>query len=68
MRCVDYFELLPEVSSSCGKMDSFARREPRLFISFHLDNETNGQPAQESAEAMGTSPVEMSNTGQQSLI
>ena len=60
------FELLPEVSFKCGKMDTFAVSVPRLFISFHLDNETNGQLAQESAEAMDTTPVHMPNTEQQS--
>ena len=32
----------------------FAGSEPRLFISFHLGNETNGQPNQEAEEAMDT--------------
>ena len=39
----------------CGKMDTFAGSEPRLFISFHLENETNGQPAQKAEEIMDTS-------------
>ena len=36
-------------------MDTFAGSEPRLFISFHLENEANGQPAQEAEEIMDTS-------------
>ena len=47
-------------------MDSFEGSEPRFFISFRLDDETNGQTAQESAEAMDTSPITMPNTDQQS--
>ena len=39
----------------CGKVDTFAGSEPRLFISFHLGNEANGQPAQEGEEIMDTS-------------
>ena len=58
-------ELLPEVFFNCGEMDTFAGNEPRLFISFHLDNETNGHTAQESAEAMDTTPVQIPNTEQQ---
>ena len=29
-------------------MDSYSGSEPRKFISFHLGEENNGQPAQES--------------------
>ena len=39
-------------------MDSYSGRQPRLFISFRLDNESNGQPLQlntESEERMDTS-------------
>ena len=36
-------------------MDTFAGSEPRLFISFYLENEANGQPAQEAEEIMDTS-------------
>ena len=36
-------------------MDTFAGSEPRLFISFHLENESTGQPAQETEEVMDTS-------------
>ena len=31
-------------------MDSYSGSEPRLFISFHLDNEFNDQPLQLNAE------------------
>ena len=34
----------------CAKMDSFSGSEPRLFISFRLDNESNGRPLQLNAE------------------
>ena len=36
-------------------MDIFAGSEPRLFISFRLENETTGQPAQDMEEKMDTS-------------
>ena len=36
-------------------MDTFAGSELRLFISFHLENEATGQPAQETEEDMDTS-------------
>ena len=36
-------------------MGTFAGSEPRLFISFHLENEATGQPAQETDENMDTS-------------
>ena len=36
-------------------MDIFAGSEPRLFISFRLENETTGQPAQNTEEKMDTS-------------
>ena len=41
----------------CGKMDSYSGSEPRLFISFRLGNESNGQPLQVAAdeEKMDTS-------------
>ena len=41
----------------CGKMDSYSGSEPRLFISFRLGNESNGQPLQIAAdeEKMDTS-------------
>ena len=38
-------------------MDILAGSEPRIFISFHLDKEFNGQPAQESEDLDTTSPA-----------
>ena len=48
---------LPEEFVQSAKMDSYSGSEPRLFISFRLDNEFNGQPLQLSAgeERMETS-------------
>ena len=40
---------LPEEFAQSAKMDSYSGSEPRLFISFRLDNEFNGQPLQLSA-------------------
>ena len=36
--------------SKCGKMDSYSGSTPRKFISFYLEQETNGQPTQKLAE------------------
>ena len=33
-------------------MDIFAGSLPRLFIPFHLENDSTGQPIQEAEEAM----------------
>ena len=55
-------------------MDSFSGSEPRLFISFRLDNELNGRPLQLNAEGedrMDTSEsfvTASSHTGSPSLV
>ena len=55
-------------------MDSYSGSEPRLFISFRLDNESNGRPFQlntEGEERMDTSEsfvTASSHTGSPSLI
>ena len=40
-----------------GKMDFCAGSQPQLFISFCLDDEFTGQPADASDEAMDTGPT-----------
>ena len=58
----EHFNLLPEVYQKCGKMDRFAGKEPRFFIPFRLDKETNGQPPQEREEMMDTDPIDPKNS------
>ena len=44
--------------SYCSKIDRFAGSEPRLFTSFHLDNESIGQPTPVSVKAMDSTPID----------
>ena len=45
-------------------MDRFAGSEPRLFISFHLDKESIGQPAPVSIEAVDSTLFDLGNPAQ----
>ena len=49
-------------------MDSFAGSEPREFIPFYLETETNGQPAQTSTDGRtinGSTTLQQSNEAEQ---
>ena len=65
---------LPEEFLKSAKMDTFSGSEPRLFISFRLDNESNGRPLQlneEGEDRMDTSEsfvTASSHTGSPSLV
>ena len=44
-------------------MDSFAEKEPRIFIPLRLDKKTNGQqPQEEREEMMDTDPIDPNNS------